>query len=88
MTGSRSIAVLSVLGFGYAFLYLPIAILIVYSFNDNRLVAVWSHASLRWYSALVENEQLLNAAWLSLCVAAVSASISVALGSAAAFAID
>ena len=88
MTGRRSIALLSVLGFGYAFLYLPIAILIVYSFNDSRLVTVWSHASLRWYAALLDNDQLLEAAWLSLRVAAVSASLSVARGTAAAFALQ
>lgn len=88
MTGRRSIALISVLGFGYAFLYLPIAILIVYSFNDSRLVTVWSHASLRWYAALLENEQLLDAAWLSLRVAAVSATLSVAMGTAAAFALQ
>lgn len=88
MTGRRSISLVSVLGFGYAFLYVPIAILIVYSFNDSRLVTVWSHASLRWYEALLENEQLLDAAWLSLRVAAVSATLSVALGTAAAFALQ
>ena len=56
MNGRRSVTLLTVLGFGYAFLYLPIAILIVYSFNDNRLVTVWSHASLCWYRALLENQ--------------------------------
>ena len=88
MTGHRSVALLSWLAFGYAFLYLPIAILIVYSFNDSRLVTVWSHASLRWYAALLENEQLLEAAWLSLRIAAVSATLSAALGTAVAFALQ
>ncbi|MFA6266167.1 MAG: ABC transporter permease subunit [Pseudolabrys sp.] len=88
MTGRRPIALMSLLGFGYAFLYLPIAILIVYSFNDSRLVMVWSHASLRWYGALLDNDQLLDAAWLSLRVAAVSATMSVALGTAAAVALQ
>ena len=88
MNGRRSVTLLTVLGFGYAFLYLPIAILIVYSFNDNRLVTVWSHASLRWYRALLENQQLLDAAWLSLRIAAVSASMSVVIGTAAAFALQ
>jgi len=88
MTGRRSIALLSALAFGYAFLYLPIVILIVYSFNDSRLVTVWSHASLRWYAALLENDQMLEAAWLSLRIAAVSATVSVALGTAAAFALQ
>ncbi|RDV05608.1 ABC transporter permease [Undibacter mobilis] len=88
MTGRRSIALLSALAFGYAFLYLPIVILIIYSFNDSRLVTVWSHASLRWYAALLENTQMLEAAWLSLRIAAVSATLSAALGTAAAFALQ
>lgn len=88
MSGNRSVAILTVLAFGYVFLYLPIAILIVYSFNDSRLVAVWSHASLRWYSALLENDQLREAAWLSLRIAALSATISAVLGTAAAFALQ
>lgn len=88
MTGRRSITLLTALAFGYAFLYLPIVILIVYSFNDSRLVTVWSHASLRWYAALLENDQMLEAAWLSLRVAAISATVSAALGTAAAFALQ
>jgi len=88
MTGRRSVALISVLAFGYAFLYLPIAILIVYSFNDSRLVTVWSHASLRWYAALLDNEPMLEAAWLSLRIAAISATLSAALGTAAAFALQ
>jgi len=88
MSGRRSVALLSALAFGYAFLYLPIVILIVYSFNDSRLVTVWSHASLRWYAALLENEQMLQAAWLSLRIAAVSATLSTALGTAVAFALQ
>jgi putrescine transport system permease protein len=88
VSGRRSIALLSALAFGYAFLYLPIVILIVYSFNDSRLVTVWSHASLRWYAALLDNEQMLEAAWLSLRIAAVSATVSAALGTAAAFALQ
>ena len=87
MNGRRSVALVSALAFGYAFLYLPIAILMVYSFNDSRLVTVWSHASLRWYAALLENEQMLEAAWLSLRIAAVSATLSAGLGTAAAFAL-
>lgn len=88
MNGRRSITLLTALAFGYAFLYLPIVILIVYSFNDSRLVTVWSHASLRWYAALLDNDQMLEAAWLSLRVAAVSATVSAALGTAVAFALQ
>lgn len=88
MRGNRSVTLLTVLAFGYVFLYLPIAILIVYSFNDSQLVAVWSHASLRWYFALLKNAQLQEAAWLSFRIAAVSATIAVVLGTAAAFALQ
>jgi len=81
----RSAFPLTVLAFGYAFLYLPIAILIIYSFNDNRLVTVWSHFSTRWYGELFRNAQIGDALWLSLRVAAVSATASVVLGTLAAF---
>ena len=54
------------LAFGYAFLYLPIALVILYSFNNSRLVTVWAGFSLKWWKALVENEAMLDAAWLSL----------------------
>jgi putrescine transport system permease protein len=84
----RSTLPLTVLAFGYAFLYLPIAVLIVYSFNDNRLVTVWSHASTRWYGELFRNAQIGEALWLSLRVAAVSATASAVLGTLAAFAMQ
>jgi putrescine transport system permease protein len=79
---------LTILAFGYAFLYLPIAVLIAYSFNDNRLVAVWSHFSVRWYGELFHNTQIGDALWLSLRVAAVSATVSIVLGTMAAFAMQ
>jgi putrescine transport system permease protein len=81
----RAMFPLTVLAFGYAFLYLPIAVLIAYSFNDNRLVAVWSHFSVRWYGELFHNAQIGDALRLSLRVAAVSATVSVVLGTMAAF---
>jgi putrescine transport system permease protein len=68
---------------GFAFLYIPIASLIVYSFNKSRLVTVWGGFSTQWYGALLENEQILNAAWLSLRVAAISATLAVVLGTLA-----
>ncbi|MFM2043545.1 MAG: putrescine transport system permease protein PotI [Pseudomonadota bacterium] len=68
---------------GILFLYLPIVLLIVFSFNDARSVAVWGGFSTRWYSALMENAQLLNAAWLSLKVAFVTATGAVVLGTMA-----
>ena len=53
----------TVLAFGYAFLYLPIALVIVYSFNESRLVTVWAGFSTKWWSALFANEAMLRAAW-------------------------
>jgi putrescine transport system permease protein len=84
----RSVFPLTVLGFGYAFLYLPIAVLIAFSFNDNRLVTVWSHFSVRWYGELFHNAQIGDALWLSLRIAATSATVSVVLGTMAAFAMQ
>lgn len=70
--------------FGFAFLYLPILLLVVYSFNDSRLVAVWGGFSTRWYAALWENQALLDAAWVTLRVAFVSATVATVLGTLAA----
>jgi len=84
----RSVFPLTVMAFGYAFLYLPIAVLIAYSFNDNRLVTVWSQFSFRWYGELFHNTQILDALLLSLRIAATSATVSVVLGTMAAFAMQ
>jgi len=75
---------LTLLGFGYAFLYVPVLLLIVYSFNESRLVTVWSGFSTKWYGELLRNQQLLDAAWLSVRIAAVNASFAVILGTLAA----
>jgi putrescine transport system permease protein len=75
----------SLLAFGYAFLYLPIALVIVYAFNDSRLVTVWAGFSFKWWQALAENEAMLSAAWLSLRIAFVSACLSAVLGLAAGY---
>jgi len=75
------------LAFGYAFLYLPIALVIVYSFNESRLVTVWSGFSLKWWQALFANEAMLDAAWLSLRIALVSATGAALLGLAAGYAL-
>ena len=77
----------TVLCFGYAFLYVPIALVIAYSFNASRLVTVWSGFSLHWWQALLHNEAMLSAAWLSLRVALVSATLSALLGLAAGYAL-
>ncbi|MBV6486155.1 MAG: Inner membrane ABC transporter permease protein YdcV [Pseudorhodoplanes sp.] len=72
---------------GLTFLYLPIAILIVYSFNDSRLVSVWGGWSLRWYRALLEDSAMLEAAFVSLRVAMLSATLATVLGTLAALAL-
>ncbi len=72
----------------YLFLYLPIIVLVVYSFNDSKLVTVWSHASLRWYSALAKDADLIAAVGLSLKIAFLSALMSVFFGTFTAFALN
>jgi putrescine transport system permease protein len=74
------------LALGLLFLYLPIVSMIIYSFNNSRLVTVWDHANsptLRWYGALFQDRQVLQAAWLSIRVAAMSATFAVVLGTVA-----
>ena len=78
----------SVLSFGFAFLYLPIFVLMAYSFNDSRLATVWGGFSTRWYSALLENEQILDAALLSLQIAVISATLATVMGTLAALALN
>ncbi len=71
---------------GLAFLYMPILSMIVFSFNNSRLVTVWDAArspTLKWYAALLHNEQILGAAWLSIRIALISASAAVVLGTLA-----
>ncbi|MFC5431455.1 ABC transporter permease subunit [Paraburkholderia denitrificans] len=70
----------SVLAAGFLFLYIPIISLVVYSFNESKLVTVWSGFSLKWYSALLRDEELLSAAWLSLKIGLMTAFASVAIG--------
>lgn len=78
---------LSVLVFGFAFLYIPILSLIVYSFNKSRLVTVWGGFSTQWYGRLLNNTQILDAAWLSLKIAAINATGAVILGTLAGLAL-
>lgn len=72
---------------GMAFLYLPIVILVIYSFNASRLVTVWGGWSLRWYKELLNDDAMLNAAWMSLHVATCSATAATILGTLAAVAL-
>jgi putrescine transport system permease protein len=78
---------MSVLVFGFAFLYVPILSLIVYSFNKSRLVTVWAGFSTEWYGRLMRNNQVLDAAWLSLKIAAINATGAVILGTLAGLAL-
>ena len=77
----------TMLGFGYAFLYLPLALVMIYSFNESRMVTVWGGFSTKWWSALFANEAMLRAAWLSLRIAAVSATLAAVIGLAAGYAL-
>jgi len=72
---------------GFAFLYLPIISLVVFSFNESRLVTVWSGFSTKWYGELFADPQMLGAAWLSLQIAFFSASFALVLGTLCAIAL-
>jgi putrescine transport system permease protein len=65
----RSPMLASIVAFGYALLYVPIVSVVIYSFNDSRLVTLWGGFSLRWYAALLDDDKLLSAALLSLRIA-------------------
>jgi len=83
----RSGFTFSVLAFGYAFLYIPLVSVIIYSFNDSRLATVWGGFSTRWYGELMRNEQVLTAAFLSLQIAVVTATLSTIFGTMAGMAL-
>jgi putrescine transport system permease protein len=72
---------------GFAFLYLPIVLLVIYSFNASRLVTVWAGFSTQWYAALLQNQALLDAAWVTIRVGLVSATVATVLGTLAALAL-
>jgi putrescine transport system permease protein len=72
---------------GFAFLYIPILSLILFSFNESKLVTVWAGFSTRWYKSLLENQQILDAAALSVRIGLVSACLAVVLGTAVAVAL-
>jgi putrescine transport system permease protein len=90
MNQRRSFFVLTCIAFGFAFLYIPIFSMVVFSFNASKLVTVWDSANsptLKWYSALLNNDEILDAAWISLKVALINASGAVILGTLAGFAL-
>ncbi|MEK0083827.1 ABC transporter permease [Benzoatithermus flavus] len=68
---------------GFAFLYLPIALLVVYSFNASKLVTVWGGFSLQWYGEMLRDQQLLDAAWVTLRVAFTASTLALVLGTMA-----
>lgn len=70
---------------GFVFLYAPIVSLVVFSFNESRLVTVWGGFSTRWYGELLQDGQMLSAAWISLKVGAFSATLATVIGTLAAF---
>jgi len=84
--GLSSFNIVSIV-FGLAFLYLPISILVIYSFNASRLVTVWGGWSIRWYEALLHDSAMLEAAWNSLRIATLSATAATMLGTLAAVAL-
>ena len=83
----RPLFLISCLCFGFAFFYVPILSLIVFSFNKSRLVTVWGGFSTQWYGKLLHNEQILKAALLSLQIALASATLATILGAMAGIAL-
>jgi len=81
---NRGFALYTALALVYAFLYLPIALLVIYSFNASKLVTVWGGFSTKWYGELLNDHQVLDAAWLSLKIAFVNACLATLLGTLAA----
>jgi putrescine transport system permease protein len=79
----RHTFLLSMLGFGFAFFYIPILSMIVYSFNESRLASVWGGFSTKWYVSLFSNKQVFDALTLSLEIALVSATMATILGTMA-----
>jgi putrescine transport system permease protein len=83
MNPRRSLFLMSILALGFAFLYIPILSVIVYSFNESRLVTVWGGFSTKWYGVLFDDRQMLQGVWLSLRIAAVTATGAVIVGTLA-----
>ena len=83
MSLRRPSLLFSYLAFGYAFLYVPIIILMIFSFNESRLVTVWAGFSTKWYVELFRDDQMLSAAWMSLRIAFFTATAATALGTLA-----
>ena len=69
---------------GFVFLYAPVLLLMLYSFNESKLVTVWAGFSTRWYVELMHDDQILGAAWLSLKIAAINSTVAIVIGTLAA----
>ena len=87
MNRKRSTFLFSVLCFGMAFLYVPMVMLVVYSFNYSKLVPVWGGFSVRWYKTLFASEEVWNALILSLKIAVINATFATLLGTLAGLAL-
>ncbi len=83
MNPNRSFFLLTSLVLGFAFLYIPILSMIIFSFNDSKLVTVWGGFSVKWYGELLGNRRMLEAAWLSVRIAAVTATGAMVIGTMA-----
>ena len=86
-TGKRSIFLMSTLAFGIAFLYVPMVMLVIYSFNKSKIVPIWGGFSTRWYGVLFESPEIWEAVSLSLRIATVNACFATILGTLAGLAL-
>lgn len=88
MSQRRPFVLYTLMAFGYAFLYLPIASVVAFSFNETRSVSLWKGFSLQWYGRLLENQAVIDAAGLSLLIAAMASTLAVVIGTMAALALS
>ena len=88
MSERRPFLLYTAMVFGYAFLYLPIASVVLFSFNESRSVSLWKGFSLQWYGRLFENQAVIDAALLSLLIAAMASTLAVVIGTMAALALS
>ena len=87
MVNQKSYILIAMNIMGFLFLYIPIILLVIYSFNESKLVTVWSGFSTKWYGELLKDPQILGAAWISLKIAFISATASLILGTLTAIAL-
>ena len=88
MSERKPFVLYTLMAFGYAFLYLPIASVVAFSFNETRSVSLWKGFSLQWYGRLLENQAVIDAALLSLLIAAMASTLAVIIGTMAALALS